>query len=402
MSWNGRTRIVLVCGRGCGGALRGELKTLGFSGRESSPTTVETWGTLRDAMRMNLWVRTATRVLYELASFEADSADDFYAAVRALPWEEWLRLDAPFHVHGTALHKSIRDPRFAVLRCKDAVADRLVERTGARPDSSSRAEGAAGVSFFWQGRKARLFLDTSGVSLSNRGYRWRPWVAPLRETLAAAILLELGWPKTPAEAFAGPMCGSGTLAIEAAWLAQRRAPGLERRDFAFLHLKGAPLKEWRELQAEARGRFRAAPRTWLAASDIAADAVACARDNASRAGVEHLIRFAVGDFRETALPRPPGLVVVNPGYGGRVGQEEQLAEQYRALGAWFKRECEGLRVAVFTGNPALGRQIGLRATRQTPIWNGNVACRLQEYEMYAGTRDTRLLRKHAGEQSRRE
>ena len=347
-------------------------------------------------MRLNLWLRTANRVLFEVAGFEADSPDELHEGVRELPWEEWLRGDVPFHVHGVAQHETIRDSRFAVLRCKDAVADRFVAATGARPDSTSSPEGAACVALYWKAGAVQIFLDTTGVPLSHRGYRWKPWTAPLRETLAAAILLELGWPKTPAEAFVGPMCGSGTLAIEAAWMAQGRAPGLEREDYAFLWLNDVDEAAWRRLKAEARQRFTAAPRTWIAASDIDPQAIACSRDNAGRAGVEGLIRFHTCDFRKTPLPKPPALVLMNPEYGERLGTEARLEELYEAIGAYFKGTCQGMRAAVMIGNIPLGRKIGLHPVRRIPLWNGDIEGRLLEYDIYEGTRDPRLQRKHAG------
>ena len=396
MDWSEKTWIVATCGRGGAEALKGELRALGYAPQDVSATSVGLEGDLRDAMRLNLWLRTANRVLFEVAGFEVDSPDDLYEAVRGLPWEEWLRADAPFHVHGVAQHETIRDSRFAALRCKDAIADRFVAATGARPDSTSAPEGAACVALYWKERSAQIFLDTSGTPLSHRGYRWRPWTAPLRETLAAGILRELGWPKEPAEAFVGPMCGSGTLAIEAAWIAQNRAPGLARGDYAFLRLRDADQAAWRDLQAEARAKFVAAPKTWIAASDVDPQAVACARENAARAGVEGLIRFHVCDFRDTPLPKPPALVLMNPGYGERVGLEENLAPLYEAIGAYCKAKCQGMRAAVFTGNLPLGRKVGLHPVRRTAMWNGDLECRLLEYDVYEGTRDARLLRKHAG------
>ncbi|NLG35631.1 MAG: class I SAM-dependent RNA methyltransferase [Lentisphaerae bacterium] len=395
MDWSETTRIVTTCGRGCAGALQGELRALGHDPQVISPTSVEIEGDLREAMRLNLWLRTANRVLFEVAGFEVDSPDELHAAVRDLPWEDWLRADVPFHVHGVAQHESIRDSRFAVLRCKDAIADRFVAATGARPDSSSTPDGAACIALYWKDMSAQIFLDTSGVPLSHRGYRWRPWTAPLRETLAAAILLELGWPKTPAEAFIGPMCGSGTLAIEAAWIAQNRAPGLDRDDYAFRRLHEVDAGAWQALRNEARGRFTAAPRTWIAASDVDPQAIACARENAGRAGVESLIRFHTCDYRDTPLPKPPALVLMNPGYGERVGLDDQLAPLYESIGAWFKSACQGMRTAVMTGSIPLGRKIGLHPVRRLPLWNGDIECRLLEYDIYEGTRDPRLLRKHA-------
>jgi 23S rRNA G2445 N2-methylase RlmL len=397
MNWTEKTRIVATCGRGCAEVLKAELKALGHDPQDVSPTSVGIAGNLHDAMRLNLWLRTANRVLFEMGGFEVDSADDLYAAVRELPWGLWLRADRPFHVHGVAQHPTIRDPRFAVLRCKDAIADRFVAETGARPDSTSTPDGASCIALYWKEQSAQVFIDTSGIPLSHRGYRWRTWVAPLRETLAASILLEAGWGKNPAEAFIGPMCGSGTLAIEAAWIVQNRAPGLEREDYAFLHLNDVDLQAWQELKTEARAKLVAAPRTWIAASDMDAQAIACARENAERAGVDRLIRFHTCDFRDTPLPKPPAMILMNPEYGERMGVEERLVPLYEGIGAYFKTKCQGLRGLVFTGNIPLGRKIGLHPSRRVTMWNGDIECRLLEFDIYAGTRDARLIRKHSGD-----
>ncbi len=394
MAWQEATRLVMTCGRGCVPALCGELRALGHEPREVSATAVEVTGNLHEAMRLNLWLRTANRVLFEVAGFAVESPDELYAAMRDLPWEEWLRDDVPFHVHGVAQHETIRDSRFALLRGKDAIADRFVAQTGARPDSSASPVGAASIALYWKEGVAQLFLDTSGVPLSHRGYRQQPWVAPLRETLAASILLETGWGRNPDEAFVGPMCGSGTLAIEAAWMAQNRAPGLQRDDFAFLLWNGVAAEEWQQLRADAQRQCRTAPRTWLAASDVEPEAVACARANAARAGVESLIRLQVADFRDAGLPQPPALILLNPGYGERVGDFAGLVPLYEAIGTFFKTKCQGQRAAVLTGSPALGRKIGLHPTRRSTLWNGDIECRLLEFDIYAGTRDPRLLRKH--------
>lgn len=396
MNWTDPTTLTITCGRGCAGALRRELAALGHpEARDFTPTAVGVEGDLREALKLNLWLRSANRVLFEVAAFRVRTPDELYAAATTLPWEEWLAPGAPFHLHGDAEAPGLRDPRFALLRCKDAIADRFVRKTGARPDSQSDPDGAACIALHWRDGVARLHLDTSGVPLSRRGYRLRPWIAPLRENLAAAILLESGW--DPAEdAFAGPMCGSGTLAIEAAWMAMRRAPGLHRESYAFQRLRDWPADAWRGLLDAARRRCLPLPAVPIAASDVDSRAVEIARDNADRAGVARHIAFGVADFRRAPVPRAPGLVAMNPEYGERMGLEERLAPLYAAIGDDLKTRCAGLRAAVISGNPELAKRIGLRPSRRIPMWNGPIECRLLLYDLYAGTRDPRLIRKHAG------
>lgn len=396
MNWSEPTTLTVTCGRGCAGALRRELAALGHpEARDFTPTAVGIEGDLRDALKLNLWLHTANRVLFEIAAFRVRTPDELYAAAATLPWEEWLAPGAPFHLHGDAEAPGLRDPRFALLRCKDAIADRFVRKTGARPDSQSDPEGAACIALHWRDGVARLHLDTTGVPLSRRGYRLRPWIAPLRENLAASILLESGW--APAEdAFAGPMCGSGTLAIEAAWMAMRRAPGLHRESFAFQCLRDWPERDWQGLLDAARRRCLPLPAVPIAASDVDSRAVEIARDNAERAGVARFIAFSVSDFRRAPVPRAPGLVAMNPEYGERMGLEERLGPLYEAIGNDLKSRCTGLRAAIISGNPELAKRIGLHPSRRIPMWNGPIECRLLLYDLYAGTRDRRLLRKHGG------
>lgn len=389
--------IIITCGRGCVPMLQKELAALGYASEPVSHTSVETHGTLSDTMRMNLWLRTAHRILWEVSEFKADDVNTFYKGVKRLPWENWLPDETPFHVHGVVQNSSIRDSRFAVLRCKDAIADHFMERYNRRPDSLSSPSGAACIAFYWMGRIARVFLDTTGTPLSHRGYRLRPWMAPLRETLAAAILLEAGFTGQNHEAFIGPMCGSGTLAIEAAWIAQNRAPGLLRHEFAFMYLLGVEENEWKTLRQHALDQLIPSPKIWIAASDINAQAILCARENAEKAGVADLIRFHTCEFQDTPLPKPPAMLLLNPEYGERMGIEERLAPTYEAIGDFFKQHCQGMRAFVFTGNIAMGREIGLKPKRRTTLYNGDIECRLLEYELYEGTRDERLKRKHETE-----
>jgi putative N6-adenine-specific DNA methylase len=375
--------------------LEKEARAVGFEGASAvGAEAVELEGDLADAMRLNLWSRVAGRVLFEVAAFEARTPDELYEGVAELPWEDWLRVDRPMHWRGSARGVEC-DVRYALLRCKDAVADRFMARRGRRPNATPDPEGAACMALRWEEGGATVFLDTSGVPLSKRGYRADPWTAPVRETLAAAVLLEAGWEPGGGEAVVSPMCGSGTFAIEAAWMAQRRAPGLGRK-FSFLNYEDAPLGVWRAMEEEARAAFRAVPGGWFAATDRDPGAVTCASRNAVRAGVDKLVRLQVCDFRETALPRPPALVVMNPEYGERLGDAEALGETYRAIGDWLKGSCAGMRAAVLSGNPELTRKISLKPSRRLPVWNGPLECRALFYDLYEGTRDRRLLRKHGG------
>ena len=391
--WSEKTRIVMTCNRGCAGALAKEARGLGFGGAaEAGPEAVELEGDLADAMRLNLWSRVAGRVLFEVAAFEAWTPDELYEGVAELPWEDWLRLDRPMHWRGSARGVGC-DARYALLRCKDAVADRFTARRGRRPDATPNPDGAACMALRWEDGGATVYLDTSGVPLSRRGYRLDPWAAPVRETLAAAVLVEAGWKPEDGEALVAPMCGSGTFAIEGAWMAQRRAPGLGR-GFSFENYADAPLGTWRALQEEARDAVRDGHGVRIVATDLDPRAVACAERNATRAGVAGLVKPRACDFRDTPLPGTPALVAMNPEYGERLGEEAVLAGTYAEIGDWLKGKCKGMRAAVLAGNAELARKISLKPSRRLPVWNGPLECRLLLYELYEGTRDRRLLKKH--------
>jgi putative N6-adenine-specific DNA methylase len=276
----------------------------------------------------------------------------------------------------------IRDVRYATLKCKDAIVDRLRHKTGRRPDSGPDRDRSV-VHLFWNEERTTVYLDTSGEPLSRRGYRKIPMAAPMQETLAAAVVLATEWQGEGS--FINPLCGSGTLAIEAALIGLQRAPGLLRGNFGFMHLRGFNEAVWRELRGDARKRSRKDLPGRIIATDINPDAVAAARQNAATAGVDHLIEFGVCDFAETTVPGG-GVVVMNPEYGERMGEVQRLESVYARIGDFLKQKCTGCRGYVFTGNPDLAKKLGLRTRRRIPFWNSGIECRLLEYELYEGSR----------------
>lgn len=380
--WTQSGAIALACGRGLASFARREARALGYEVVRDDESSVEIHGTLRDAMRLNLWLRTAHRVLVPVARAEAKTIDHLFKHAAAVPWEEWLSPDSFFTVHGVVHNDTIRDTRLPMLRVKDAIADRLREVHGRRPDSGAGWHGAS-VFILWRERDLRLFIDTTGEPLSRRGYRQWPGAAPMQETLAAACVMASGWDwHAP---FVAPMCGSGTPAIEAALIARHRAPSLLRDRFAFMALAGfddpagpdgSPADWWRAERTSAVAAERPdADVPPIIASDSSAEAVRHAHENARLAGVEGDIRFSVCDF--TATPQPPGrgMVFLNPAYGERLGDVEALAPLYRRIGSFFKGLTD-YRGAVLTASPRLAREIGLRAGKQFPFYNGPLECRL--------------------------
>lgn len=361
-----------------------ELKGAGYSPRAVEDTAWAVTGALPDALRLNLWLRTAQRVLMPLHTFEARTADELYRALAAQPWEEYLRPDGYFSITTGVDMPGIRDPRFAALRVKDAIADRMVQVCGKRPDSGGDHNQSV-FHLHWREGKATICLDTSGEPLSRRGYRIQTGAAPMQESLAAACVLATAW--RGRSALVNPMCGSGTLAIEAALIARNCAPGRLRRNFGFMHIKGYREEDWKKLKREAEAAERPRPGPTLVATDISPRALDAARANAERAQVSDDIDFGVCDFAETSVPPPPGVIIFNPEYGERLGDATQLEPVYRRIGDFLKQKCIGYTGYVFTANLALAKRIGLHSKRRITLYNANLEGRLIEFELYAGTRD---------------
>ena len=381
--WNEKRRILITCARGTPGILSGELQALRFPVLSMLETALETEGTLADTVRLNLSLRTAQRILYLLDAFPAGQAQDLYRRLVTLPWERFIAADGYLSVTSSVKTDAVNDTRFANVKTKDAIVDRIREKQGRRPDSGPGRQGAV-VHLHWEGDRCEVWLDTSGEPLSRRGYRKIPLEAPMQETLAAAVVLAAGWDGTGP--LVNPMCGSGTLAIEGALIALGRAPGILRQNFGFMHILGydrfAFEREREELKRKARRKVYAN----IVATDIRPDAVEAARQNARTAGVEQFIEFNVCDFRETPVPGGDGVVILNPEYGERMGDAAKLGEIYKAIGDFFKSRCLGYRGYIFTGNLELAKTVGLRTKRRIPFYNGPIECRLLEYELYRGSR----------------
>jgi putative N6-adenine-specific DNA methylase len=282
---------------------------------------------------------------------------------------------------------------YANLKVKDAIVDRIAEAAGARPDSGKDRDKVV-VQFYWKENFCRLYLNTSGQKLSDRGYRKMPHKAPLRESLAAAIIMATGY--DGGVPLVCPMCGSGTLAIEAALMASRRAPGLLRSNYGFMHLKYFDRQKWRQMRTDAlkknktRGGKAISKPVRIIATDIDSDAVEAARKNAMTAGVSHLIDFDICDFAETVIPPEPGIIVMNPEYGMRLGEIEKLKNTYKRIGDFLKQKCAGYTGYIFTGNPVLSKNVGLRTSRRIEFYNGNIECRLLKYELYEGKKNNTI------------
>jgi 23S rRNA G2445 N2-methylase RlmL len=375
-------RILITCPKGLAPYLGRELTAMGLPIIEETAAGIATSGDLNDTMALNLTLRTAHRVLWLLRSFEARDPEELYNELSGIEWESYIDEDEYLSVHSSVDTPTINNPLFANVKCKDAIVDRIKLKRGKRPDSGPDMTGAV-VFLYWRDEKCSVYLDTSGEPLARRGYRKIPLKAPMQETLAAGVIAATGWDGRTN--LVNPMCGSGTIAIEAALIALNRAPGILRSNFGFMHIKGYDETGWEEL----RTKTKAAAHKTLDAKIIATDnnpaAIQAARNNAATAGVEHLIEFDVCDFSDTRMPEG-GIVILNPEYGERLGRVSQLENIYKEIGDFFKQKCKGHTGYVFTGNPDLAKKIGLRAKRRTVFFNSNIECRLLEYELYEGSR----------------
>jgi 23S rRNA G2445 N2-methylase RlmL len=381
--WNEKRRILITSARGTPGILAGEIQAQRFPVRSTLETAVETEGTLADTLRLNLSLRTAQRVLYLFDAFPAGQAQDLYRRLVTLPWEKVIAADGFLSVTSSVDTAAVNDTRFANVKTKDAIVDRIREKQGRRPDSGPGRHGAV-VHLHWEQERCEVWLDTSGEPLSRRGYRKIPLEAPMQETLAAAVILATGWDGKGH--LINPMCGSGTIAIEGALIALGRAPGILRQNFGFMHILGFDLSAFEKLRENMKKAALRKAAGRIIATDFRPEAIEAARQNARTAGVEHLIEFQTCDFRESTVPEGEGVVILNPEYGERMGDTGKLGDIYKGIGDFFKNRCMGYRGYIFTGNLDLAKQVGLRTKRRIPFYNGPIECRLLEYELYRGSR----------------
>ncbi|MCR9014927.1 THUMP domain-containing class I SAM-dependent RNA methyltransferase [Aquiflexum gelatinilyticum] len=378
-------KVVVTCKDRFSSYLEKELMDLGFKPKKTERTAIELEASLSDCIFLNLHLRTASHVLYEIRSFYLHDADDIYRRIKALPWEDYISESSYFSVISHVDNGSVDNPLFVNVRIKDAIVDRFREKTGIRPDSGSALEGAV-FQLFWKETQANLYINTSGETLAKHGYRKIPGKAPMLEALASATILATDWDKN--SPFVNPMCGSGTLAIEAAMMATNRFPGLLRDHYAFMHIKGYDEDFYQSEKEKLKAEIIEVPGLKIIASDISEQAILFSKENASTAGVEDLIEFEVGDFEETTVPESDsGVVFFNPEYGERLGEEEDLGLTYKRMGDFMKQRCPGYTGFIFTGNVALGKKVGLRAARRIEFYNGTIDCRLLKFELYKGTRE---------------
>jgi len=385
--------VTITCHKRLAPYLEQEVRELGFEIEEAFVTGVRINATMNECMKLNLNLRCASQVLYSLKQFEANNADDVYANLAKYQWKKILPADGYFSVTSNVMNDTINNSMFANLRVKDAIVDRMREQTGKRPETGAELKGAV-IHLFWKNNQAEVFADTTGDSLARHGYRKIPGRAPMLEALAAATVMATRWDrKSP---FINPMCGSGTVAIEAALIATNTRPGLFRTNYAFMHLIGFDENIYLDERGRLENQITDVPGLKIIATDYSDVAITNAIRNAVAAGVADMIDFSVCDFADTPVPEGgKGVMFVNPEYGERLGETTALEATYTRIGDFMKKKCGGYYGYVFTGNPDLAKKIGLKAKRRIEFYTSIIDCRMLEFELYDGSR--RMVRTEESE-----
>jgi 23S rRNA (guanine2069-N7)-methyltransferase / 23S rRNA (guanine2445-N2)-methyltransferase len=392
--------LFVNCPKGFESLLRLELEALGADYVKETVAGVYVSGGVDLSYRICLWSRLANRVLLPIAKFRLEEAEDLYRGVATQDWQQHLSVDNSFAVDFSGRNDHIRHTQFGAQRVKDAIVDQFLSQTGRRPTVDTKRPELR-INAYLNRDQVAISLDLSGDSLHRRGYRVSMVPAPLKENLAAAILIRAGWPDVMASGggLIDPMCGSGTLLIEAAMMAADRAPGLLRNAFGFMNWKQFDATAWGAVRADAQARAtagmaRAIPE--IRGYDKDARAIAAAETNIAAAGLERWVRVSAKPL--AALKKPThkkidnGLMVTNPPYGERWGEIEELKPLYQELGALARREFPGWTLAVFTGNPDLAGELRLRADKSYSLFNGTIPAKLSLYALRDGSEGVQSAR----------
>ncbi len=378
--------LFAVAPKGMEDLLAAELESLGAHGIEPTVAGAGFRGDLATAYRVCLWSRLANRILLPLSQTRAESPDDLYRAMQTIDWSQHFGTEQTFAIVFNANTPHLRHSHFGALKAKDAVVDQFRINCGERPSVDTEQPDIL-INVHWRREQLVISLDLSGHSLHRRGYRLRGMAAPLKENLAAALLLRTRWPEIAAGggAFVDPMCGSGTLLIEAALMAADIAPGLLQQDFGLLHWKQHRPELWQDLREQARRRRQdgLAQLPPLRGFDRSRKTLQAARENIRRAGLDDYIHLEACELAHCTPPARShgGLLLTNPPYGERLGEEEQLQQLYHRLGQVLKNRFQGWQAGVFTARPELAQQLGLRARKIHSLFNGALACKLLHFDI---------------------
>lgn len=383
---NARRGFFATTAKGMEDLLVSELEKLGAEQVLKTRAGASFQGDLRIAYRACLWSRIANRILLPIKTFPAPTQEKLYGGIKSIRWSEHLKADQTLAVDFASSHSQITHTQFGALKVKDAVVDQFRSNTGTRP-SVDVAKPNVRINVYVMKDEATVSIDLSGDSLHKRGYRDEATPAPLKENLAAAILTLAEWPdmvEKSGVSFIDPMCGSGTLPIEVAMIALKRAPGLDRKYYGFLGWAQHQADVWKELVQEALDTEiqdeKRLPK--IIGYDMDARAVRAAIANVERAGLRNVIHIEKRELTLSERTSENGLIVMNPPYGERLGEVEELKPLYKLIGDSFKQRFKGWTGYVFTSNPDLAKVIGLQASRRFVLYNGALECRLLKFEIY--------------------
>ena len=372
--------LFVTCPRGLEAPLSQELEQIKCQDIRAVDGGVACKGGMEQVYRINLHSRTASRVLLRLTKSGYRSEQDIYKAAKNIRWTDWFGLEQTFKVKVEGKRAQVKSLDFVGLKIKDAVCDVFRDACGARP-SVGKIRPDIRIHAFIDERDIQIFIDTSGEALFKRGYRQDTGEAPMRENLAAGLLLLAGYDGS--QPFQDPFCGSGTIVIEAAWIATRRAPGLMRR-FGFEKLKNLDAALWKKLQHEAETQIRPAPAP-ISGSDNDRHMIRAAVANAQAAEVDTFVRFEVKDAQDSRPNGEGGILISNPPYGVRLAEVQALQALYPQLGAWLKQHYAGWLAGMFTGDRDMPKFMRLSPKRKIPLYNGNLDCRLFLMDMVKGS-----------------
>ena len=380
--------VFAPCPRGLEELLVAEFSTLGLTKVAAVGGGVQAEASQVALCMANLHSRYATRLLVKLAEKPYQKEDDIYKMARDIAWHEWFDVSQSIRVNTTAVKSPLKSLDFVTLRVKDGVCDRFRADRGARPNVDTNHPDQR-IQLFLTETTATLYIDSSGEPLWQRGYRGAAGQAPLKENLAAGILALAGWNdigedgKPVYQTFLDPMCGSGTIVIEAAWMRTHTAPGLSRR-FACEHWAKADKALWAKLRADARAAIKPLPEDTLFASDAHPGAIAATHRHLEQVGFANAVAIMESNFVELAAPAESGLIVTNPPYGVRLSEQDALRAEYPEWGRTLKQQFAGWTAAFFTGDLELTRGLGLKPRRRFPLKNGALDCRLFVIDLVAG------------------
>lgn len=361
-------------------AVQQELQELGYHDPEILNRAVRITGTWRDVYYLNLYLRTGLVVLVELAAFSFKDKDDLYAQAKKINWVSLFDKGKTFAIKGAIFSDVFTNTQFPQLLIKDAIVDQFREKTGDRPNIDAKNPQVS-IDVYISGKNCVLSLNTTGAPLYKRGYRTETGPAPLNEVAAAGLLYLSGWDRK--STFIDPMCGSGTLVIEAALLAAGIPANIERRHYAFKNLLNFDRELW-------EGIYEAAPKKpvkldfSIIASDIDQIVVTKAKRNIRALPVSRCVQFVMGDFEDLKIPEGNGVLITNPPYGERMGEE--IEALYARLGDWFKHELAGYECWVISSNEDALKSVALKPSRKMKLFNGSLECSFRNYSIYEGSK----------------